>query len=50
MAAARNPYGDGHAADQILARMRRYFAGDAATATASPALQPALTELAKVSQ
>lgn len=44
MATARNPYGDGHAADQILDRMRRYFAGGTAT---SPALQPALMELAK---
>jgi UDP-N-acetylglucosamine 2-epimerase (non-hydrolysing) len=27
MATARNPYGDGHAAERILARMRRHFAG-----------------------
>jgi UDP-N-acetylglucosamine 2-epimerase (non-hydrolysing) len=49
MATARNPYGDGHAAEQIVARMRRYFAGTPATTTASPALQPALTELARAS-
>jgi UDP-N-acetylglucosamine 2-epimerase (non-hydrolysing) len=47
MATARNPYGDGHAADQILERMRRYFAGDTATSATSPTLQPALMELAK---
>jgi UDP-N-acetylglucosamine 2-epimerase (non-hydrolysing) len=47
MATARNPYGDGHAADQILERMRRYFAGDSATSATSPALQPALMELVK---
>ncbi len=47
MATARNPYGDGHAAEAIVERMRRYFAGDAATTTTSPALQPALMELAK---
>jgi UDP-N-acetylglucosamine 2-epimerase len=47
MATARNPYGDGHAADQILDRMRRYFSGDTATSATSPALQPALMELVK---
>jgi UDP-N-acetylglucosamine 2-epimerase (non-hydrolysing) len=47
MATARNPYGDGHAADQIVARMRRYFAGDTATSATSPGLQPALMELVK---
>ncbi len=47
MATARNPYGDGHAADQIVERIRRYFAGDTVTAATSPGLQPALMELAK---
>ena len=27
MVAARNPYGDGHAADRIVDGIRRYFAG-----------------------
>jgi UDP-N-acetylglucosamine 2-epimerase (non-hydrolysing) len=27
MAAAKNPYGDGHAAERIVERIRRYFAG-----------------------
>lgn len=44
MATAKNPYGDGHAAEQILERIRRYFAGEPAT---SPGLQPALMELVK---
>ena len=47
MATARNPYGDGHAADRIVQRIREYFTADIAT-TASPNLQPALKELAKV--
>jgi UDP-N-acetylglucosamine 2-epimerase (non-hydrolysing) len=34
MATARNPYGDGQAAERIVARIRRYFAAnDGATAT-----------------
>jgi len=48
MATARNPYGDGYAADRIVQRIRGYFAADATT-TASPKLQPELKELAKVS-
>ena len=48
MATARNPYGDGYAAERIVQRIRDYFAADAAT-TASPALQPEMKELAKVS-
>ena len=39
MATAQNPYGDGHAADHIIQRMRQYFGTDATT-TASPRLQP----------
>lgn len=48
MATARNPYGDGYAADRIVLRIRDYFAADPTT-TASPKLQPELKELAKVS-
>jgi UDP-N-acetylglucosamine 2-epimerase (non-hydrolysing) len=29
MATARNPYGDGHAAERIVERIRRYFAARA---------------------
>jgi UDP-N-acetylglucosamine 2-epimerase (non-hydrolysing) len=47
MATARNPYGDGYAADRIVQRIRDYFTADATT-TASPKLQPELKELAKV--
>ena len=32
MARAKNPYGDGHAAERILERIRRHFAGAAVTA------------------
>jgi UDP-N-acetylglucosamine 2-epimerase (non-hydrolysing) len=46
MATARNPYGDGRAAERIVQRIRRYFAVDTAT---SPNLQPQLVELDKVS-
>lgn len=42
MATARNPYGDGLAADQILERIRRYFGLDAAAPTISPSLQSEL--------
>lgn len=48
MATARNPYGDGYAADRIVQRIRDYFTADTTT-TASPKLQPELKELAKVS-
>jgi UDP-N-acetylglucosamine 2-epimerase (non-hydrolysing) len=47
MATARNPYGDGYAAERIVQRIRDHFAADTAT-TASPKLQPELKELAKV--
>ena len=47
MATARNPYGDGHAAERIVQRIRDYFAIDTATTT-SPKLQPELNELTKV--
>jgi UDP-N-acetylglucosamine 2-epimerase (non-hydrolysing) len=47
MATARNPYGDGYAADRIVQRIRDYFTTDATTTT-SPKLQPELRELAKV--
>ena len=47
MATARNPYGNGHAAEQIVARIRSYFAGGPATSATSPGLQPALMELVK---
>ena len=29
MATAKNPYGDGHAAERIVERIRRYFASQA---------------------
>jgi UDP-N-acetylglucosamine 2-epimerase (non-hydrolysing) len=47
MATAKNPYGDGYAAEQIVRRIRTYFAATVATLDA-PALQPELKELAKV--
>jgi UDP-N-acetylglucosamine 2-epimerase len=34
MATARNPYGDGHAAERIVERIRRYFAAQAAPSQA----------------
>jgi UDP-N-acetylglucosamine 2-epimerase (non-hydrolysing) len=49
MATARNPYGDGYAAEQIVQRIRNYFATSSATTLDAPALQPELKELAKVS-
>jgi UDP-N-acetylglucosamine 2-epimerase (non-hydrolysing) len=48
MASAKNPYGDGYAAEQIVQRMRKYFATASATTLDAPALQPELKELAKV--
>lgn len=45
MATARNPYGDGHAADAIVERIRRYFAAET---TVSPGLQPDLPAPVKV--
>jgi UDP-N-acetylglucosamine 2-epimerase (non-hydrolysing) len=47
MATARNPYGDGYAAERIVQRIRDHFAADTATTT-SPKLQPELKKLAKV--
>jgi UDP-N-acetylglucosamine 2-epimerase (non-hydrolysing) len=47
MATARNPYGSGHAAEQIVERIRGYFAGGPATSATAPGLQPALMELVK---
>jgi UDP-N-acetylglucosamine 2-epimerase (non-hydrolysing) len=49
MASAKNPYGDGYAAEQIVQRIRKYFATATAATLDAPALQPALKELAKVS-
>src|SRR5262245_45154155 len=49
MATAKNPYGDGYAAEQIVQRIRKYFAAASATTLDAPALQPELKELAKVS-
>jgi UDP-N-acetylglucosamine 2-epimerase (non-hydrolysing) len=37
MATAKNPYGDGRAAERVIARIRRYFA---AQATAAPPIAP----------
>jgi hypothetical protein len=34
MATARNPYGDGHAAERIVERIRRYFAAQGAPSEA----------------
>lgn len=34
MATARNPYGDGHAAQRIVERIRRYFAAQGASSEA----------------
>jgi UDP-N-acetylglucosamine 2-epimerase (non-hydrolysing) len=48
MATARNPYGDGYAADRIVERIRNYFAAAATKTLTSPTLQPELKELAKV--
>lgn len=48
MATARNPYGDGYAAERIVKRIRSYFSADAVATPASPALQPELPELAKI--
>jgi isoleucyl-tRNA synthetase len=48
MATAKNPYGDGYAAERIVQRMRGFFSVDAVTAPASPALQPELKELARI--
>ncbi len=48
MASAKNPYGDGYAAERIVQRIRGYFSADAITNPASPALQPELKELAKI--
>jgi UDP-N-acetylglucosamine 2-epimerase (non-hydrolysing) len=49
MATAKNPYGDGYAAEQIVQRIRNYFATAAAATLDAPALQPELKELARVS-
>jgi UDP-N-acetylglucosamine 2-epimerase (non-hydrolysing) len=49
MASAKNPYGDGYAAEQIVQRIRKYFVTTAAATLDAPALQPELEELAKVS-
>jgi len=49
MATAKNPYGDGYAAEQIVQRIRNYFAASLATTLDAPRLQPELNELSKVS-
>lgn len=48
MANAKNPYGDGHAAERIVQRIRGYFSADASIAPTSPALQPELKELVRI--
>ena len=48
MATAKNPYGDGHAAERIVQRIRGHFAAESVIAQTSPALQPELRELAKI--
>lgn len=48
MATAKNPYGDGYAAEQIVQRLGNYFAAASATTFDAPGLQPKLKELAKV--
>lgn len=48
MATAKNPYGDGYAAERIVQRIRSFFSMDAVTAPTSPALQPELKELARI--
>ena len=47
MATAKNPYGDGYAAEQIVQRIRGYFAASTTTFNSST-LQPGLKELAKI--
>ena len=36
MATAKNPYGDGHAAERIVERIRRYFASEDVRAASMP--------------
>ncbi|MCW5701672.1 MAG: UDP-N-acetylglucosamine 2-epimerase (non-hydrolyzing) [Bradyrhizobium sp.] len=48
MATAKNPYGDGYAAERIVQRIRSFFSMDAVTAPTSPALQPELKELVRI--
>jgi len=47
MATAKNPYGDGYAAERILQRIRGFFSGTVIAPT-SPALQPDLKELVRI--
>lgn len=49
MANARNPYGDGHAAERIVTRIRQYFAASASRAADGAALaEPSRMELSRV--
>ena len=49
MATAKNPYGDGHAAERIVERIRRYFATRAPGTLGSPGLgEPERMELGKL--
>lgn len=49
MATARNPYGDGHAAERIVERLRRYFAAPALSAASAPGSdEPRRMELSEV--
>ena len=48
MATARNPYGDGHAAERIVDRIRRYFDDAAAPLEAPDRGKPDRMELAEV--
>jgi UDP-N-acetylglucosamine 2-epimerase (non-hydrolysing) len=49
MATAKNPYGDGHAAERIVERIRRYFAARALGSLSSPGSgEPERMELGEV--
>jgi hypothetical protein len=49
MATARNPYGDGHAAERIVERIRRYFADRDLEPLSSPGWrEPERMELSEI--